>query len=321
MSLSVYRNMLLAVSAVLLVTIIALSKPDQIYAALLTARADLVAAALGITTFTALLRVFKWSFLLKAKFTRLVPVQFFGVAVSIMTPGRVAEPTKALILKIRDGIPVSKSLPSIIWERIVDIIAVVLFAAVSLTAFASSKFSLFGYIGVAVFSGLIIVLVMILHSERFGMSIFYALRRLPFLKKIDAAFVKSFYSVHINRDRVAAAFIAALVIWLLDGVALWLVAQAFGISIDPLAAVGIVALATMIGVASSLPGGLGSTEIVMVILLTAYGAASPVAVTTVFVYRFITIWYGLLLGLGGFVYLGRKMDFDEIRSMILRNGK
>jgi uncharacterized protein (TIRG00374 family) len=242
-------------------------------------------------------------------------VQFLGITISMLTPARVAEPTKALLLKMKDGTSVSKSLPSIIWERILDITALVIFAALTLTMLASTQFFLLGYVGVAAFSILVIVLLFILYSRRFGIVVFNLIRRLPFLKNLKDGFLKSFYSVRIGRKRVTAGFVIALVIWFFDGLSLYFVLQAFGVYINPLIGVGIVALSVMIGVASSLPGGLGSTEIVMILLLTSYGIQNPIAVTAVFIYRFVTFWYGLGLGVASFLYLSKKINLEEIKLL------
>ena len=313
MSLKIYRNILFAVSLAILAAIVLLSNPAQIYSELIKSRFELVILGLLITTFTALLRVFKWALLLKTRFLSLIPVQFLGITVSMLTPGRVAEPTKAVLLKIMDGTPVSKSLPSIIWERVLDIAAIIIFAFFSLTILAQTQFSLLGYIGVVVFSVLVIVFLLILYSKSFGMTIFNKIIiKLPLLKNLNQEFIRSFYAVRIGRERITFGFVIALFIWLLDGLVLYLVLLAFNAEINPLAAVGIVSLSVMIGVASSLPGGLGSTEIVMILLLNSIGVQNPIAVTAVLIYRFITIWYGLTLGFASFLYLSRKINLHEL---------
>lgn len=316
MSLKLYRNILLAVSIVILATIFWLSNPLQIYSILITGRIEFVIGALLMTTFTALLRVFKWSFLLRTKFLSLIPVQLLGISISMFTPGRAAEPAKALILKIKDGIPVSKSLPSIIWERVLDIIAIIIFSFFALSALANTKFSLFGYIGVSIFFVIIIVFLLVLYSKYFGYAIFNKIiLKLPLLKALKQDFIESFYSVRISRKRVTSGFIIALIIWLFEGVALYLILMAFGVNINPLLAAGIVALSIMIGVASSLPGGLGSTEIVMILLFNAYGINNPLAVTIVLVHRVVTLLYGAFLGIISFVYLSKKINLREIKLM------
>lgn len=314
MSMKLYRNILLALSLLILAAVIVLSNPAQIYSALAGSRAEFVLLALIITTFTAFARVFKWAFLLNARFLSLVTVQFLGTSVSILTPGRVAEPTKALLLKVRDGMPVSKSLPSIIWERVLDISVLVIFAISALAVIASTRFFVLVYIGVALFAVVIFLFLLILYSERFGYAVFNRIiLKLPLLKNLGRGFVKSFYSVRVRKGRITPAFLLAVIIWLFDGIALYFVLLAFGVYITPFTAVGIVALSTMIGVASSLPGGIGSTEIVMIILLNAYGIQNPAAVTSVLIYRFVTLWYGLFLGFVSFVYLSKKINMEEIK--------
>ena len=113
----------------------------------------------------------------------------------------------------------------------------------------------------------------------------------------------------MKKSRITASLILTAMSWLLEGVILYFSLAALGIlPPDPLTLAMIFSLATVIGVASMLPGGMGSTDIVLVLLLSVFGMGSPVAVTGVLLARLISIWYVNLLGGISFLYLSQKSE-------------
>ena len=138
-----------------------------------------IAIAFAVSNVLVLLRVVRWKVLLSGVgFTELFPVQLLGMSISNLTPGKIGEPAKALILKMRKGIAVSESLPTIIWERIIDVSILILlsFAAVQFISSGSRLFTL-GLVGVCLFALLIIILLLILYNRGFGMRVVSFLRR------------------------------------------------------------------------------------------------------------------------------------------------
>lgn len=66
---------------------------------------------------------------------------------------------------------------------------------------------------------------------------------------------------------------------------LWLVGQATGVVLDPIAAWGALGLSIVVGVVSFLPFGLGATDVVLVTLLATLGTSEVAAAAIVFGYR------------------------------------
>jgi len=93
----------------------------------------------------------------------------------------------------------------------------------------------------------------------------------------------------------------------------YLVLLSMGISSDFVLLAGIVCLSALIGIASSLPGGIGSSEIVMIFLIGLTGVAGSVAVSAVFIYRIMTFWFGAFIGGLSFIYLSRKVDMKNLK--------
>ncbi|MBI4153839.1 flippase-like domain-containing protein, partial [Candidatus Woesearchaeota archaeon] len=107
----------IAISIFILVLLVLFANPEKFAALVAGSDKSMVIAALGVSTFAIILRILKWRVLVGVPFRKLVPVQLVGVTASNFSPGKIAEPVKSLILKIREGLPVSSTLPSVVWER------------------------------------------------------------------------------------------------------------------------------------------------------------------------------------------------------------
>jgi uncharacterized protein (TIRG00374 family) len=71
-----------------------------------------------------------------------------------------------------------------------------------------------------------------------------------------------------------------------------------GVDVPAALAVGIYAVSVLVGALSFIPGGLGSTEAVMGLMLGLVGADLTTAVSATLVCRLATLWFAVLLGLG-----------------------
>jgi uncharacterized protein (TIRG00374 family) len=299
-----------AVSFAILAALIAYADPAKLVPILSNARLEIIAGALGLSVISMMLRVAKWKALLgKASFGALLPIQMLGMTISNFTPGKMGEPAKSLILKLRSGIDVSQSFPSIIWERVVDVLVLVVLAA---TAFAflplTGNLLILGALGMAAFLGLAMLALLVLHSKKVGLRLFGFARKFPILRNISEDFVKTFYEVRQGKKALVACLVLTAAAWLLDGVVFWLSFLAIGIQLDVALFPGILALATAVGIASSLPGGLGSSEVVLAALLGLLGVEAVFAVTGVLLARFLTFWFVTAVGGISMAYLGRKID-------------
>jgi len=310
-----YKIVLLFVSFAILGLIIWYSNPSLVLSLLSKVDKTYILYGILISTVSVFLRVAKWYVLLdNVKFFTALPIQLFGIALSNFTPGKIAEPVKSVVLKITNGVPVSVSLLSIIWERLLDVVVLVIlslfaFQAISLT----SNLFILGVAGLAVFIILVVVVVSVLVNQRFGFWVFGIVRKFPVLNRLSLGFIKTFYKTRIKSAKIAFSFILTVVPWVLDGIVLYFVFISFGITnLSPLLLGGMVALSTIIGIASFLPGGIGSFEVIIVVLLGFVGVQHPLAVTAILLFRFLTFWYGVLLGGLSFVYLSKKVDLKSI---------
>ena len=93
----------------------------------------------------------------------------------------------------------------------------------------------------------------------------------------------------------------SVIAWGLEGIALWVVLNGFVPGSSLLMALFVFGLGSVVGVASLLPGGLGATEASMVGMLLVFEYSRTIAVSSTFVVRVGTLWYGAALGTAVFV--------------------
>ncbi len=303
----------IAISILILALLVVYADPGRFAAIIAGSDYKLILAALLVSSLTILVRVMKWKVLLdNERLSNIVPVQLLGVTISNFSPGKIGEPLKAVVLKLTNDKPVSVSLPSIIWERILDVIVLVglsIFGAYSFMHI-TGKFYILSTAVIAVFSALLLVGLLVLYKKNFATWFFGIVRRLPLLNRISESFVKTFQETRIPRRKILYSFIFTLAAWLLEGAILYCALLSVGVSISPLVLASIFALATLIGIGSSLPGGIGTTDVVLTIFLTSFGVEKSLAVTGILLGRFLSLWYLNLLGGLSFVYLSKKLKID-----------
>lgn len=308
-----------ALSLVILLFLVAYADPSRFLGIIKSANARLIALGLLISVFSIFLRTVRWWCILQdVNVKSLFPVQTLGMALSNFTPGKVAEPVKTVLLKIRSGVDVSISLPSVVWERVMDVIVLLMLSSLALVMLPlQGNLLLFGVFGATIFAGLAMVALAVLYNKRFGMFIFRIVRKLHFLSRISDSFVKTFCEGKFQKRRLVAGFVITLVAWILDGTVIWLALSAVGISITLPLAPGILSLATIIGIVSMLPGGIGGTEAATAVILRAIGIEVSLAITGSVIARFMTFWVNQLLGGVSLVYLSRSAEVaDAIKGIV-----
>jgi uncharacterized protein (TIRG00374 family) len=306
------RYLFLGISMAILAAIIYISNPMKVASIIAAADLTMIAAGILVSLISLIFRVYKWQVLLKKPgLLELFPVQMLGMSISNMTPGKIAEPFKSVILKLRSGISVAGSLPTVMWERINDLIVMIFLSIIALHLLGGNL-KILGYISIFIFIVIIAVILTVLYVKTLGMKVFSLTKRLPLLNKIPDSFITAFYGSNIKKTRIFVSFLLTMIPWLLEGVVFYCALMALDVHLSPLLLAGIVALSTIIGIASFLPGGIGSADAVMIILLGLAGVGGPVAVAGVLLTRFMSLWFAMFIGGLSFVYLSRKMELKNI---------
>lgn len=236
-----------------------------------------------------------------------------GFSMSI-TPGRVGELMKSVLLRDEAGVAVGVSVPVVVADRANDVVAVAVLVAVGMVRFPVARGAVL--VALAVIVGLLIVLGRSSWLAGAAARVFerrFARRgTVPMAAVQDAAHL--FARLLRGRALLVGTTLGVLA-WLSECLALYLVLLAFGAHlVSPYAATFVYALSTLAAAASFLPGGLGVTEVGMTALLVALGMARDTAVASVLVVRLCTLWFAT--GLGVAAYLLHRWRMAKSRSQL-----
>jgi len=228
---------------------------------------------------------------------------FTGLAMSI-TPGKLGELLKCLLLKEKNGIGVSASAPVVISERYTDLLAVLMLLGIGATFYSAGRIVL--AIGFA--------LVLILFFG-FTSTDFFVNKLGFFLSKFSlGTFIiqgaqesgKSFRELLKGKRLIFGTFLGILA-WFCECLAFYLVFLGFRwYNLSLFSATFIYALSTLAGALSMLPGGLGVTEGSMTALLVIFHLRPDVSAATTLIIRACTLWFAVIVGLFSY-FLHRKV--------------
>jgi len=219
-------------------------------------------------------RVVRWRMLLSStnllSFGQVSQALIVGYAVNNVLPARLGELFRADFLRRRFDVSRSAALGSIIVERLMDGISVVVLLGIGLTAigsFGDNK----GLVGAAVAGaaiaviGLVAVYALIFWHERLP------LQRFPWLEKRVGTFVQGMMVV--RGPLLYKALTLSAVIWFFEATAVHLIMRGFGIDLAVVGTcltIGAAALSTLL---PSAPGYLGSLQAAFGLAYSALGVA------------------------------------------------
>lgn len=219
------------------------------------------------------------------------------------TPGKLGELLRLWLLERGHGHPYQRTAPLFIGDRVGDANAILLLCLAGLGAFGGHVWTTAGAL-LLVGAGTLLLLKPRLLARPLLLA-YGAVGRWP---RLFAGVRTSLR--HTARFFTPRLYLAALLLgtagWLAECLAFHALLEALGAAVTVQQAVFVFAFSMLVGAASMLPGGLGSTEAVMVGLLAAIGVEIPTAVAAAVVIRATTLWFAVGLGLAALpVALGR----------------
>jgi uncharacterized protein (TIRG00374 family) len=231
------------------------------------------------------------------------------------------------LLARQEGLSTSATLATIVMERVLDLIAMLVLLAVYVWGTADPSRlpeSLRHGIEVsAAIAGVVAALlvgltwVMATHPERIGRLVFSAARVLPpAMAERLAGYARTFstgFAVAREPQALAAALCWSFLLWLVIAGEAWLVALAFGIYM-PFAGSFLLQALLTIGVAVPTPGGVGSYhEAYRIGVTTFFGAANDRAVAAAIVTHAIS--YVPVVLAGGIFMAQDGLSFARLPAM------
>jgi len=265
--------------------------------------------ALGLAFLNYLVRFGRWHYYLKRLGLK-VPaghsfLVFLGGFSLTVTPGKLGEVVKALLLRESHGIAAARTAPIVVAERLTDLMGLLLLACVGIFTFkADPRFLIIG--AAVIVAGLVVISV-----QPIAAFFLRLCAKVPGLRKL-APKLEEAYGTTAELLRPAPLVLGvglSTVSWFFECAAFWSVVRGFaGASVDIQAATFIYASMTVAGALSFLPGGLGVTEAGMLAMLgeLAVGCGRSVAAAATFVTRLCTLWFAVVVGIAALLIFARK---------------
>ncbi|HEX6590873.1 MAG TPA: lysylphosphatidylglycerol synthase transmembrane domain-containing protein [Moraxellaceae bacterium] len=263
------------------------------------------------------LRYIRWHYLLHRNghsfsLARGFPAYVAGFAFTA-TPGKAGE-----LVRIRYfqplGVGAGPVVAAFVFERSLDI--VVLLALASVLALQSPHFGL-----VAAFAGgaLGLVLLLMLFAGRLrALATYLQGHSWPRAGKLLDIVAQGFAGarVWLNPGDLLLALGLGVLAWGLTASAFAWLLLTLNIHVPTAISLAIYPLAMLAGAASMIPGGLGSTEVAIVVLLRAWDAPLASATLAAVAIRLATLWFAIACGLLSMLWLERRPPASRPAAVI-----
>jgi glycosyltransferase 2 family protein len=267
-------------------------------------------AACGLAFLNYVLRFLKWEYYLSVLGIRGIPkgesfLTFLSGFVLTVTPGKVGEVFKSLILFQLRGVPIQRTAPIVVAERVTDLIGVI----VLITAGSASFHGGVAWVWAGAGAAVVLVLLVMVSSPRLARWFLELLPRLPGPLGRTAGPVVHKVEEALDRlrelttpRRLVWPTLLSVAAWTSEGVALWVILGGFGVAAPlPLTAF-FYATATLAGALIPVPGGLGVTDgLLQQQMARLGGVPAATAFAAMLLVRFATLWFAVAVG---FVALG-----------------
>jgi uncharacterized protein (TIRG00374 family) len=267
-------------------------------------RWEMFMLAVGLATGNYLLRFLRWQYYLN-RIDCPVPIGesllvFLSGFVMSVTPGKVGEVFKSLLLKQSRDYSVVKTAPVVVAERLTDLLALVILTAVGALSFQQG-------VPIAIAGAAMVALVVVACAVRpladfgFGLA-----ERLPVIKRLVPRLREAYESLHALTRPAPLLYATALstAAWGLEVVGLGVILLGFeNVSLGWEATSFAYSASTIAGALAMMPGGLGVTEAGMTGLLQALGSETmtpAVATAATMLIRLATLWWAVLVGVVAF---------------------
>lgn len=255
------------------------------------------------------LRFWKWQYLagklgVKLPWRENLLVFAAGLAM-VISPAKAGEVLKPYLVRERTGVPMARTIPALVTERLTDGIACVLLAAFSVTTYAGDQAWILVVLGAVSFGG-----IGVLMHEGLSLAILDLLVKLPGIGKVGSKLRELYTAMRVCVAPVpmALTILASLVAWGLECVGYLLVFRGFGFDVSLDLSTFLYAFATVAG--GFMPGGLGMADGALVggAMQFVPGMDKNTAVAAALLIRVATLWFGVFVGAFAMVRVAALLD-------------
>ncbi|TCK93254.1 hypothetical protein EDC19_1445 [Natranaerovirga hydrolytica] len=305
------------------VTLLIVSDLEKVWSGIVGIGLKNIIALCCMQLFTMLLINIQWTSIsryagVKSSFKKIVDINLTGTFVESVTPAVKAggELTKVIMFSNTYHITKGSATAIVSIQKVVSITAFLLLNIISLVMFIVS-YSDTIHFSVVVFSFVFILIMTLLLI----MTVFYnekikcLILKAPFIKNKEK--VKEFFN-HFNETikkvmERKAFFIRQLLlstlIWSFFPIKAYYIVLVMGINLHFITMAMITYITYMIGMLPLLPGGLGTFEGSLIMLLAPFSVAMDQGMVIAFVLRFVTFWFVFTTSA---IYLGCKFIYKNI---------
>lgn len=267
-------------------------------------RWPLIPAILGLVFTSYIGRFVRWLYYLRV-LNVTVPlkenVAIFAAGLSMtISPGKLGEVLKSVFVRQVVGTPVARTAPTVLAERVTDGTGMILWGLLGALAFSFGPGILLAFLAATILG------IVVLRSKKLSLLAERALAKIPILKRF-APHLGDFHGASnelLGTRSLVVTTVISFVAWGFEIVAVYLCVVGIGVEVPFLMVVFIFAVASIVGVASMLPGGIGPAEAGLAgqFIALAGLASGPAAALTI-VIRLATLWFAIVLGIVGLLAL------------------
>jgi len=289
-------------ACVLYIGLVLFSEPDKILAAFskLSIQNWLLILCCSLTNY--LLRFFRWHYYL-SYLKHYVPsyqnlLYYMAGFALTLTPAKIGETIRSTYLA-QHSVPYTQSFAMFFTERFLDLVIIALLSIFILQSqFASPHENVNNFIIISII--VIVSFIPLLRQSFVTQFLDYIQLRIHW-PKFQALLQHFKHLISTARDfftlkPIVIGFIFGTIAWIIQGLAFYFILTTLNVDINLQQSVGIYAISLLAGAISFVPGGIGTTEAVMTLLLSFLGVDSSTAIAAALISRLSTLWFAVSLG-------------------------
>ena len=250
-----------------------------------------------LSFFNYFARFLKWDYYLKVVKVKMKKIDslstFMSGLIMSVTPAKLGEVLKSVLVKEITGIPISKTAPIVLAERITDFLSLLIIAISGAIVFN------FGGDVTIIVATFFFFVIIILSNKKIAIPIINLLEKIPLIKKyihnIHLAYESSYQLLKLKP--LILMTLLSLFSWGFECFGYYLILLSFNVDFGLLWASFSYSFSTIVGAISMLPGGLGLTEGSLTFLLVQKKVPVDISVATTFIVRVVTLWFAVLVGI------------------------
>jgi uncharacterized protein (TIRG00374 family) len=285
---------------------------QEIFTAFAKLSAPIIALILGLSLVNYALRFIRWHWYTGQQGYQIpmglhASYYLSGFALTT-TPGKIGEAIRSRYLKAH-GVSYTHSFATFFVERYLDFCAIVLLSASAVLNFE-------GYQSLMIFAGVAIIATLGLFKSPITLDFIDGLKTKLSSEKLQSLSQKLHGVIDssgtlLQWHMMLGGLSIGLLAWGAEGVAFYYILETLEIESTLWLAIGIYSISVVAGAVSFIPGGLGSTEAVMGLLLIALGASPAEAVAATVICRVATLWFAVIIGAFTMGWLEIKRPIDN----------